>query len=128
MHTNNRPVADPRDLQPDAPDGRPSGIQVTVQVVRPEAALPSDLDEQQVATFLHEALTPWNDTLSDIRRGLAYARSRAPGRGGQLLLVRRDGELVGACVLLRTGMGGYVPGWLLLFVAVSPRHRGLGIG
>jgi [ribosomal protein S18]-alanine N-acetyltransferase len=97
-------------------------------VVRPGAEMPPDLDEGRLAAFLFEALKPWNDTLEDIGRGIEYARSSSPERGGLLLLARLDDELVGACVLLRTGMGGYVPGWLLLFVAVPSQRRGLGIG
>ena len=90
--------------------------------------MPPDLDEERLSDFLFEALKPWNDTREDIGRGVEYARSRTPGQGGLVLLARLDDELVGACVLLKTGMGGYVPGWLLLFVAVAPERRGLGIG
>ncbi|RJO75427.1 MAG: ATP-dependent protease ATPase subunit HslU, partial [Myxococcales bacterium] len=39
-----------------------------------------------------------------------------------------DEKLVGALVMLNTNMGGYIPENLLLFVAVSSRMRGKGVG
>jgi len=92
------------------------------------SAMPSWLDFDRLAAFLHESLKPWNDTLQDIGRGLEYALSSGPERGGFVALGMVGHEVVGAVVVLRTGMGGYVPRHLLLFVAVAPAFRGQGIG
>ncbi len=92
------------------------------------SAMPPWLDLDRLAAFLHESLKPWNDTEPDIRRGLDFALSSAPGRGGFVALGMVGHEVVGAVVVLRTGMGGYVPRHLLLFIAVAPAFRGQGIG
>ena len=41
---------------------------------------------------------------------------------------RDDGRPCGALVMLSTGMDGYIPGHLLLYIAVDPATRGQGLG
>lgn len=92
------------------------------------AELPDWAPRPVLERFLHEKMKPYHDTQRDVGRGLDYAFSDAPGMGGFVLLARLDGALVGALVMLRTGMGGYIPENLLLFVGVEPALRGRGIG
>lgn len=99
-----------------------------IRRVDTESDLPEDLDTEFLTEFLHNSLVPWEDTPEDIRGGIEYALSDEPGRGGLVLLGLLESELAGAVVVLDTGMGGYVPQFLLLFVAVDPAYRGLGIG
>ena len=81
-----------------------------------------------LVAFLHEHLKPWEDTPEDIRRGLDYALSDSPDRGGFVLLALEASEIQGALVMLHTPMGGYIPANILLLVAVDSRLRGQGIG
>jgi ribosomal-protein-alanine N-acetyltransferase len=90
--------------------------------------LPAWTDRDALTRFLHEHLKPYQDTLPDIRRGLDDALENRPSPGGFVLLARLGARLVGALVLLRTGMTGYVSPNLLLFVAVDGALRGRGIG
>jgi len=90
--------------------------------------LPAWTNRNALVSFLHEHLTPYQDTPPDIRRGLDDALGNHPAAGGFVLLARLDGQLVGALVMLRTGMKGYIPENLLLFVAVDGALRGRGIG
>ena len=89
---------------------------------------PPWMDRRNLAVFLHENLKPYEDTTDDIERGLDYALSHQPGKGGFVLLAEVDQKPAGALVMLRTGMKGYVPENLLLFVAVDNQKRGQGIG
>lgn len=82
----------------------------------------------ELAGFLHSALIPYEDSIDEIMGGLEYAFSEAEGKGGFVLLAREDNTTVGALVMLRTGMSGYVPPNILLYIAVDPAHRGQGIG
>ncbi|OPL17786.1 MAG: hypothetical protein AVO35_08520 [Candidatus Aegiribacteria sp. MLS_C] len=82
----------------------------------------------ELSEFLHSSLIPFEDPVDQIRDGLEYAFSNAAGEGGFVLLAREEGETVGALVMLRTGMEGYVPPNLLLYVAVRPDRRGRGVG
>ena len=86
------------------------------------------IDLRSLAEFLHESLKPFDDPVDEITDGLQYALSDDPGRGGFVLLARRDGEPVGSVVMLRTGMKGYIPENVLLYVAVRPDMRGQGVG
>ncbi len=56
-------------------------------------------------------------------------RSSSAGRCLKLVSVAEtDLKPLGALVMLRTGMKGYVPENILLFVAVDPSARGEGLG
>ena len=92
------------------------------------ARRPPWLARDALALFLHQYMTPWEDSLEDVRRGIDYALSPTKGEGGTVYTADSDGELVGGLVMLNTGMGGYVPANLLLFVCVAPPWRGQGIG
>ncbi len=89
---------------------------------------PDWLDKDGLATFLHESLKPYEDAMPDIHKGLDYALSEKPGEGGFVLVGRVNGRLSGSLVMLQTGMSGYIPENILLFVAVSPDSRGKGLG
>jgi len=73
-------------------------------------------------------MKPWEDTEADIHRALDYCFSEAEGKGGFMVLAGMDRRLVGAIVMLDTGMGGYVPEHILLFISVDPELRGRGLG
>lgn len=109
-----------------APSEPPGDL--TLHLVETAGALPPWADRAALARFLHHTMSPWQDTEADIHRALDYCFSEAEGKGGFALLAARLGRLAGAVVILRTGMGGYVPAHLLLFVSVDPELRGRGIG
>ncbi|MCB1059708.1 MAG: GNAT family N-acetyltransferase [Calditrichaeota bacterium] len=98
------------------------------QIIRSDRQLPKWLDRTALVHFIHSTMTPWQDTQGDISRGLDYAFSKESGKGGFLVLATRREELCGMLLMLNTGMGGYVPENLLLFVSVDPKLRGHGLG
>ncbi len=89
---------------------------------------PDWLDPDTLAIFLHEALKPFEDPVDEIRAGIDYAISTEAGMGGFILIAHEMNQPVGALVVLRTGMRGYVPPNLILYVAVDPDKRGKRIG
>ena len=93
-----------------------------------ESELPEWADRDAVAAFFNQTMVPYHDTFEDVQSALDYLFSDAKGEGGFLVLAREDDRLVGALAMLRTGMKGYVPGWILLFVTVDPSMRGKGLG
>jgi ribosomal-protein-alanine N-acetyltransferase len=105
------------------PDGAPE-----LMFVHTQQALPRGLERETLVTFLHRNMQPYEDTEIDTLRGLDDALCGRPEAGGFVLLARTKGRLVGVLVMLRTGMKGYVPENLLLFVAVDRTLRGRGIG
>jgi len=89
---------------------------------------PEGVSREALAAFLHESLKPYEDPLPVVLDGIDYALGGKKCGGGFVLLALEGHRLVGALVVLNTHMRGYVPGNLLLFVAVSPESRGRGIG
>lgn len=106
----------------------PRPTDIRLHIVRQSQEIPVFTDQKRIAAFFHTEMRPWHDTLEDVHSALDYAFSDAEGKGGFLLLAERAGELVGGLLMLDTGMGGYVPAHILLFVAVRPACRGQGIG
>lgn len=101
-------------------------LDITVSYTAEE--LQKHIGKRDLAEFLHESLKPFDDPVEEILDGLDYALSEEPGRGGFILLATEDGEPVGSVVMLRTGMKGYIPENVLLYVAVRPDMRGRGVG
>ena len=97
---------------------------VCVDIIEEPDDLPSWLTLDDLAEFLHRSLKPYEDPLPTIRQGLDDAFST----GGFLVVATSDERVLGALAMLRTGMRGYIPANLLLFVAVDPSTRGQGLG
>lgn len=90
--------------------------------------LPKWASHSKLQRFFHEKMKPWHDTHEDVGRGLDYALSVNGGPGGFLVLAGLGDRLVGGVTIMHTGMGGYVPENLLLFICVHPALRGCGVG
>lgn len=90
--------------------------------------LPDWAPREALERFFNEKMRPWHDRLEDVGRGLDYAFSDLPGMGGFVLVAGLEGRLVGGVTMLRTGMKGYIPENLLLFIGVDPELRNRGIG
>lgn len=103
-----------------------NGVEI-VTVTGPEA-WPAWASTESVGAFLHEKMKPYHDELEDVRRGIERALSDEDGGGGFVLVAGLKERIVGALVIVATGMGGYVPENLLLFVGVTPELRGHGLG
>lgn len=101
---------------------------IRLDYITHEDQLPAWTSRDELAALLHEKMVPYNDTLEDVQRGLDYAFSDLPGMGGFVVLASQNQRLLGALVMLRTGMKGYIPENLLLMVVVDPELRGQGVG
>ncbi|CAM3693156.1 GNAT family N-acetyltransferase [Deinococcus frigens] len=81
-------------------------------------------DSGRVAQFLHTHLEEYGDALEDIQACLVYARER----GGSVTYAEENGEILGAVITNRTGMGGFIPENILVYIAVHGQTRGRGLG
>ena len=84
---------------------------------------------QQVAQFLFQHLEEYGDPITDIQSCLDYAESR----GGAVFTAWEDGEdgtsqLLGAVITNETGMSGFIPENILVYIAVDAAARGKGVG
>jgi len=94
--------------------------------VRTKNEFPDWASKSELVSFLHHTMKPFNDSMIDIQRALELALDES-GKGFVMLLKYQE-KLGGALVMLETGMKGFIPENLLLFVSVSPDLRGLGLG
>lgn len=79
-----------------------------------------------IARFLEVHLDQFGDKKEDILKCLAYVFD--PKRGGFVVLAVEEGGIHGAVVVNETGMGGYIPENILVYIAVDRRQRGKGVG
>lgn len=80
--------------------------------------------DERIVDFLHTHLEEYGDPKKDIQRCLDYVFDR----GGFILLGLEDKEIKGAVVVNETGMGGYIPENILVYIAVHNDQRGKGVG
>jgi ribosomal-protein-alanine N-acetyltransferase len=107
-----------------------AGSTGSLDVIRVDTydGLPAWLSREDLGEFLHESLKPYEDPYEVILDGLDYALGDDPCKDGYVVIAHEGTSLLGAVVMLRTGMSRYVPENLLLFIAVGPESRGRGIG
>lgn len=86
------------------------------------------LNKDDVLDFLFKHLDEYGDAREDIAKCMDYALSAAEGKGGAVIEAREGNEVVGALILNSTGMSGYIPENILVYVAVHNSQRGKGVG
>ncbi len=78
--------------------------------------------------FLYEHLEQYGDKREDILKAIQYALKERPSHGGIVLNALKEGKIVGTVVINRTGMEGYIPENILVYIAVHQGERGEGLG
>lgn len=86
------------------------------------------LQKKEVADFLYTHLEQYGDPHEHIMKCLDYALDQAVDKGGFVVLARENGHIVGAVVMNKTGMSGYIPENILVYIAVDASQRGKGVG
>lgn len=90
--------------------------------------LPSAGEKKEIIQFLFEHLGPYGDPEADIEKAMDYAFSKSPEAGGAVLTLHENNQLLGAAVVNNTGMKGYIPENILVYIATHGAHRGRGLG
>lgn len=91
-------------------------------------ASPTDEEYNAVLNFLFDYLDQYGDPKEHIANAMNYALGRNDLPGGFVLSATIDEDVVGAVVVNRTGMEGYIPENILVYIAAHREHRGKGIG
>lgn len=94
--------------------------------ITPETGENRRFSNDFIATFLEDHLDEFKDKSSDIVKAIQYALN--PDKGGFVLLGLENETITGAVVMNKTGMDGYIPGNILVYIAVHRNHRGSGLG
>ena len=89
---------------------------------------PSDEEISRIVGFLYDHLDQFGDSKDDIRKSINYAFSDESGKGG-FVIVRYEDDIIISCVVMNnTGMKGYIPENILVYIATHRDYRGKGIG
>lgn len=89
---------------------------------------PTDKEFKEISMFLHKHLEEFGDPRQDIELAMKYALQKDGKPGGMILTSHADNTLVGAVVMNKTGMNGYIPENILVYIATHSGYRGRGIG
>lgn len=89
---------------------------------------PSLTEEQEMIDFLFKHLDQYGDEKKDIQKAVDYALQRNGKPGGMLLWAKDEDKITGVVVVNRTGMDGFIPENILVYIATHNEYRGQGIG
>lgn len=97
-------------------------------IIEKQEALPAYISEAKLVDFLYTHLDRFRDEKPDIKKAINYTFSEDSGKGGFITLALENDTVCGAVVMNNTGMEGYIPSHILVYVAVDASMRGKGIG
>lgn len=83
---------------------------------------------QQIRDFLYEHLDQYGDKKEDIMKAINYALNKGITPGGFIVVGYEGSEIAGAVVVNKTGMEGYIPENILVYIATHRDQRGKGLG
>jgi len=95
-----------------------------------EAQQITENQKEAIVRFLYEHLEQFGDPKGDIADSIDYALGYRNKPGGIIITAtdQERNQLVGAVVVNKTGMGGYIPENILVYIATDKEVRGRGIG
>ena len=93
-----------------------------------ENKLPEKERMDEIVEFLYHHLEEYGDKKEYIRKCLNYALNVSDSYGGFVLTGYKENVLVGSVIVNKTGMGGYIPENILVYIATHRDYRGKGIG
>lgn len=83
---------------------------------------------KDISSFLHTHLDQFGDDEASILRCIDFALDDQNKFGGFILTAHDGQKIVGAVILNKTGMEGYIPENILVYIAVHQEQRGKGLG
>jgi ribosomal-protein-alanine N-acetyltransferase len=98
-----------------------------IHLFTPEKELETEQRENLVS-FLYTHLDEYGDRSKDIDKAIEYAMSSSDDKGGFALTLTDDDKIIGSVVVNRTGMSGYIPENILVYIAMNRHYRGQGLG
>ncbi|MFA8451439.1 MAG: GNAT family N-acetyltransferase [Bacteroidales bacterium] len=89
---------------------------------------PDSRERMEIINFLFEHLEEYGDPKQDIEKAIAYALKESPSLGGFIVTSKIEDQITGVVVINHTGMEGYIPENILVYIATHKEYRGKGIG
>ncbi|MCR9181401.1 MAG: GNAT family N-acetyltransferase [Flavobacteriaceae bacterium] len=90
---------------------------------------PDANEKQEIVNFLFNHLGEYGDPKEHILNCLEFATMESlNAQGGFALAIYEKEELLGVTIINKTGMAGFIPENILVYIAVHEKTRGKGIG
>lgn len=93
-----------------------------------ETSKPDDATKNEIIDFLFKHLEEFGDPREHIGKCIGYALKEYDSFGGFILVSYSGSDISGVVVVNRTGMQGYIPENILVYIATHNEMRGQGIG
>lgn len=97
-------------------------------IIFDEQNKPDVQEKQQLVDFLHDQLEQYGDPKHQIERAIDYSLKEFDSFGGFVMQLMQEEKIRAAVVINRTGMDGYIPENILVYIAVDRDSRGEGLG
>ncbi len=91
-----------------------------------EHQMPDNERRDSIVKFLFENLEQYGDKPEDISRAIDFSLKLRDSFGGFVLVSSEEDEIVGAVVVNATGMLGYIPENILVYIATHKEQAGNG--
>lgn len=102
---------------------------MTYELLQPSDWQNANITKDNIADFLFNHLDQYGDKREDIMKCIDYALSQEPGRGGYIYAAYESPDhILGVVIINHTGMSGYIPENILVYIAVHADARGKGVG
>ena len=89
---------------------------------------PLSLEKAKIIDFLYQNLEDFGDPKEHIQKAIDYSIKDFVSFGGFTAVLYYEGKIKGVAVINQTGMGGYIPENVLVYIATEIDSRGEGIG
>jgi ribosomal protein S18 acetylase RimI-like enzyme len=93
-----------------------------------ETSKPDAKTKSEIIDFLFKHLEEFGDPREHIAKAVDYALKEYDSFGGFLLVSYEGDDISGVVVVNGTGMQGYIPENILVYIATHNEMRGRGIG
>lgn len=93
-----------------------------------EQSKPTEREKSEVVDFLFDNLQQYGDPKNQIERAIDYSTKEFTSFGGFTMVLKEEDDIRAVVVVNRTGMDGYIPENILVYIATDKNHRGKGIG
>ncbi len=94
------------------------------KIINKETGEDKEFTNDAIASFLEIHLGRFGDKKEDILKCLDYVFKK----GGNITLGIENRQIIGAVIVNETGMDGYIPENILVYIAVHENQRGKGMG
>ena len=100
---------------------------ITTRVYDPQQQPTTD-ETSALVNFLFEHLQAFGDPKAHIQKAIGYATKAFTSFGGFVIVLEEGTTIKGIVVVNQTGMGGYIPENILVYIATHKDYRGQGLG